>query len=87
MSGNVAEIVPAFSRDSDFAPLFQRQLVHVREEVADNPYIEEAIRVLSVQGYRSAIGCFWNAVVDDLRNRSCTGACRCSTRKRALAAM
>ncbi|WP_226579898.1 hypothetical protein [Halobacillus litoralis] len=35
----------------------------------DNPYIEEALRVLPVGGYRSAIGAFWNAVVDDLRNK------------------
>jgi hypothetical protein len=69
VSGSGGEIVPALSRDIDFVPLFQRALVNVREEVADNPYIDEAIRVLSVQGYRSAIGCFWNAVVDDLRNK------------------
>lgn len=42
---------------------------NIREDIRDNPYIEETIRVLSVQGYRSAIGCFWNAVVDDLRNK------------------
>ena len=42
---------------------------NVREDIRDNPYIEETIRVLSVKGYRSAIGCFWNAVVDDLRNK------------------
>lgn len=35
----------------------------------DNPYIQEALRVLPVRGYRSAIGAFWNAVVDDLRNK------------------
>ena len=49
--------------------LFQKALYSVREEVADNPYIVEAIRVLEVEGYRSAIGSFWNAVVDDLRNK------------------
>lgn len=42
---------------------------NVREDIRDNPYIEETIRVLSVEGYRSAIGCFWNAVVDDLRSK------------------
>lgn len=57
------------SSDSNFAPLFQRALANVREDIAESPYIEEAIRVLRVQGYRSAIGCFWNAVVDDLRNK------------------
>lgn len=51
------------------APLFQRAISNVREEMGDSPYISEALRVLSVQGYRSAIGCFWNAVVDDLRNK------------------
>ena len=49
--------------------LFQKALYSVREEVVDNPYIVEAIRVLEVEGYRSAIGSFWNAVVDDLRNK------------------
>ena len=41
----------------------------VREDMRDNTYIVEAIRVLPVKGYRSAIGAFWNAVVDDLRNK------------------
>src|SRR5262249_8352600 len=50
-------------------PLFQRAISNVREEMLDSPYIAEAMRVLKVEGYRSAIGCFWNAVVDDLRNK------------------
>lgn len=41
----------------------------IREDIRDNPYIEETLRVLTVGGYRSAIGSFWNAVVDDLRNK------------------
>jgi hypothetical protein len=49
--------------------LFERVLGSVREEMRDSPYIAEAIRVLSVGGHRSAIGSFWNAVVDDLRNK------------------
>lgn len=53
----------------EIRPLFERALSSVRVEVADNPYITEAIRVLPVGGYRSAIGSFWNAVVDDLRNK------------------
>jgi hypothetical protein len=53
----------------EIRPLFEKALSSVREEVADNPYIVEAIRVLPVGGYRSAIGSFWNAVVDDLRNK------------------
>ncbi|MBH03705.1 MAG: hypothetical protein CMP08_06225 [Xanthomonadales bacterium] len=53
----------------EFKPLIERSLQSVREEFQDNPYILEALRVLPVGGYRSAIGCFWNAVVDDLRNK------------------
>lgn len=49
--------------------LFQQCLMAVREDLRDNPYIEEAIRVLPVGGYRSSIGSIWNAVVDDLRNK------------------
>jgi hypothetical protein len=54
---------------SEIVPLFDRAISNVREEVRDNPYITEALRVLQVEGYRSAIGCVWNAVVDDLRNK------------------
>jgi len=54
---------------SEIDPFFQRVLYSVREDMRDNPYILEAIRVLPVGGYRSAIGSFWNAVVDDLRNK------------------
>jgi len=61
-----AALVPA---DTDFTPLFERALTSVREDLRDNPYIQEALRVLPVRGYRSAIGNFWNAVVDDLRNK------------------
>lgn len=50
-------------------PLFVRAIDGVREDAKDNPYLQEALRVLPVGGYRSAIGCFWNAVVDDLRNK------------------
>jgi len=54
---------------ADLAPLFERALQSVREDMGDSPYIAEALKVLPVGGYRSAIGCFWNAVVDDLRNK------------------
>jgi len=54
---------------SEIRPLFERALSNVRPDVCDNPYIIEALRVLPVGGYRSAIGSFWNAVVDDLRNK------------------
>lgn len=55
--------------DKDIVPLIERAVLCVREDMRDNPYILEAVRVLPVQGYRSAIGAFWNAVVDDLRNK------------------
>ncbi len=55
--------------ETDLIPLINRAVMNVREDMRDNPYILEAIKVLPVQGYRSAIGAFWNAVVDDLRNK------------------
>lgn len=55
--------------DTDIVPLIERAVMGVREDMRDNPYILEAVRVLPVQGYRSAIGAFWNAVVDDLINK------------------
>jgi len=51
------------------AALVSKELVNVREEVQDCPYLEEALKVLPVRGYRSAIGAYWNAVVDDLRQK------------------
>ncbi len=49
--------------------LFNDRLQYIREDLKDSPYIAETLRVLPVGGYRSAIGSFWNAVVDDLRNK------------------
>lgn len=57
------------TKGTDIVPLIERAVLGVREDMRDNPYILEAVRVLPVQGYRSAIGAFWNAVVDDLRNK------------------
>jgi hypothetical protein len=54
---------------SDRAGLFSQALIRVREDLQDSPYLTEALRVLPVGGFRSAIGCVWNAVVDDLRNK------------------
>ncbi len=54
---------------SEVEPLLKKSIMNVRDEIMDNPYIIEAIKVLPVGGYRSAIGSFWNAVVDDLRNK------------------
>jgi len=64
-SGNALVTVDA----KEVVPLFEHAITSVRDEMRDNPYIEEALRVLPVGGYRSAIGCFWNAVVDDLGNK------------------
>ncbi len=48
---------------------FEQCLTMVRDDLRDNPYILETLRVLPVGGYRSAIGSFWNAVIDDLRQK------------------
>ncbi len=53
----------------EIVPLVERAVLNVREDLQDSPYIIEALKVLPVGGYRSAIGQFWNAVVDDLRNK------------------
>ena len=63
------ELVSRALDTSDLVPLFERCLKGVRDDLADNPYLEEALRVLPVGGFRSAIGSFWNAVVDDLRSK------------------
>lgn len=62
-------LLPAKVVETDVVPMFERALTVVRDDLHDNPYIREALRVLPVQGYRSAIGNLWNAVVDDLRNK------------------
>jgi hypothetical protein len=54
---------------SEIGSLISMSLDRVRDDIRDNPYLDEAIRVLHVKGYRSAIGSVWNAVVDDLRNK------------------
>jgi hypothetical protein len=51
------------------ASLVSKEIVNVREEVRDCPYLKEALRVLTVKGYRSAIGSYWNAVIDDIRKK------------------
>lgn len=47
----------------------QRELTNVREDLFENKYISEARIVLQAGGLRSAIGCYWNAVSDDLRRK------------------
>lgn len=49
--------------------LIKKSMDGIREDMRDNVYIDEAIRVLGAKGYRSAIGSYWNAVVDDLRRK------------------
>ncbi len=51
------------------ATFLNKELTNVREEFIGNTYIEEAAKVLAAGGYRSAIGSYWNAVVDDLRRK------------------
>ena len=56
-------------KEDDKLKLFHTAFSYIRDDIRDNPYIEETLKVLPVGGYRSAIGSFWNAVVDDLRNK------------------
>lgn len=44
-------------------------MTNVREDLIENKYINEARIVLQAGGLRSAIGCYWNAVSDDLRRK------------------
>ncbi len=60
---------PIATIDTDAVAHITRELGHVREEVIGCTYLAEARRVLPVKGYRSAIGSYWNAVVDDLRRK------------------
>ena len=59
--------LPAISPEE--SALLSKELIKVREEIRDCPYLLEALRVLPVQGYRSAIGAYWNSVVDDIRKK------------------
>lgn len=59
----------AIALSKEESSLLSKELANVREEVIDCPYLEEALRVLPVKGYRSAIGAYWNSVVDDLRQK------------------
>lgn len=63
------ELVVTLEGQTEMVPIMERALMSVREELRDDPYIIEAVKVLQVGGYRSSIGSFWNAVVDDLRNK------------------
>lgn len=68
------DLAVTFPKASDLmspeeASLVSKEIVNVREEVRDCPYLGEALRVLTVKGYRSAIGSYWNAVIDDIRQK------------------
>lgn len=54
---------------ADKLDYLQKELTNVREDLIDNKYIIEARTVLKTGGLRSTIGCYWNAVVDDLRKK------------------
>lgn len=64
-----SHLVPPVPLNPTEVTLLQTALSTVRPDVVDCPYISEAIRVLPVKGYRSAITAYWNAVVDDLRKK------------------
>jgi len=55
--------------DADAVAHISKEIGYVREDIRDCSYLAEARRVLPVKGYRSAIGSYWNAVVDDLRKK------------------
>jgi hypothetical protein len=38
----------------EILPLLQKSLTNIRDELKEDPYIEEALRVLPVGGYRSS---------------------------------
>jgi hypothetical protein len=57
------------SESNELAAPFTAALKSVREDIEDSTYLTEALTVLRVGGHRSAIGCVWNAAVDDLRNK------------------
>jgi len=65
----MSELLPGNVESTDILQMVERSVLNIREDMRDNPYVLEAIKVLPVGGHRSAIGAFWNAVVDDLRNK------------------
>ena len=69
MTGKKLQKASSHELSEEEAGLLSKELSNVREEVRDDPYLAEALKVLPVKGYRSAIGAYWNAVVDDLRNK------------------
>jgi len=52
---------------ADKLEYLQKELTNIRSDVSDDPYIQEAIKVLAAGGLRSTIGSYWNAVIHDIR--------------------
>jgi hypothetical protein len=57
MSENQISVI-APDGNAEIVPIMERALLSVREELRDDPYIIEAVKVLQVGGYRSSIGSF-----------------------------
>lgn len=66
---DIVKQTPDIILPSEKLEYLQRELINVREDLFDNKYIKEARIVLQAGGLRSAIGCYWNAVSDDLRRK------------------
>ena len=65
----VAKVPTLNPQDGNLILVLEKSIQGVRNELMENPYVLEALKVIPVGGYRSAIGALWNAVVDDLRNK------------------
>lgn len=60
---------PIATIDAEAVAHISKEIGYVRDDIRGCSYLAEAQRVLPVRGYRSAIGSYWNAVVDDLRKK------------------
>lgn len=69
MADLVKKIPSEIILPADKLDYLQKELINVREDLIENKYIREARTVLMAGGLRSTIGCYWNAVVDDLRKK------------------
>ena len=75
----VKDIVAEYANDDDYLLIYADNNEKIANKMKKDGYnieymsldhnIEETLKILTVGGYRSAIGSFWNAVVDDLRNK------------------
>ncbi len=69
MKNSAIKIIKVDKSSDEEIAFIGKAFINVRDELKENPYILEARKVLTVKGYRSAIGNYWNAVIDDLRNK------------------